>query len=79
MLSDAGLSALSMALRRHKCITLARTCSDKTVTVRTLLGGYPWQAEMLVQVRVERPGVSWVQTLEGLDEAREVLSEQAKV
>lgn len=54
MLSDADLSALSVALRRHKYITLVRTCSDKTVTVRTLLGGYPWKAEMLVQVRVQK-------------------------
>lgn len=42
----------------------------------TLPGGPPWDADTLVQVRVHKRGVEWVQTFDRVEGAKEALERE---
>lgn len=62
------------ALKNQDEISITFPTEKGTVTMRTIKGGYPWGREMLIQVRVEDCGFSWLQTFETLEEARKALA-----
>ena len=41
-----------------------------TVTAKTLRVGHPWKVEMIVQIKVDKTHISWVQNHESVEEAR---------
>ena len=67
LLSKNDLDALSTALRRMDPLTLTRTLGDAELTVCVKEAGKAWPVAMLVQMRVKKDRVEWVQTFESLE------------
>ena len=71
ILSKNDLDALSTALRRMQPLTLTRTLEGQELTVSVLPASMAWPVAMVVQVRAKEGRVEWVQTFEGVEEARQ--------
>lgn len=68
---------IKRAMRERKEISISLPLPDGRAEVRTLEGGPPWAEAMLVQVRVRKRGIDWVQTFGGMEEAVEELEKEA--
>jgi hypothetical protein len=62
------------ALKKQDEISITFPVEGRMVTMKTIQGGQPWGRDMLIQVRVEDCGFSWLQTFETLEEARKALA-----
>ena len=69
LLSKNDLDALSTALRRMQPLTLTRTLDGVELTVEVRPAHPVWRVAMVVQVRVKRGRLEWVQTFESIEEA----------
>lgn len=78
LLSGNDFSALSTALRRMQPLTLTRALDRVELTAEVRLAAPVWRVAMVVQVRVKQGRVEWVQTFEGVEEARQNI-EQSKI
>lgn len=70
LLSNNDFSALSTALRRMQPLTLTRTLDDVELTVEVRPAHPAWHVAMVVQVKVKRGRLEWVQTFESMEKAR---------
>lgn len=78
LLSSNDLDALSTALRHMEPLTLTRTLDGVELTAEVRPAAPVWRVAMVVQVRVKQGRVEWVQTFEGVEEARQNI-EQSKI
>ena len=69
LLSKNDIDALSTALRRMQPLTLTRTLDGVELTVEVRPAHPVWRVAMVVQVRVKRGRLEWVQTFESIEEA----------
>ena len=69
LLSKNDLDALSTALRRMQPLTLTRTLDRVELTAEVRPAPPVWRVAMVVQVRVKKGRVEWVQTFESVEEA----------
>ena len=73
LLSDNDISALSTALRRMQPLALTRTLDNTEITVSVRPAPPVWPVAMVIQVKVKKHGVEWVQTFESVEKAVEML------
>ena len=66
-------SSVRRAVSRGADLTITVPLHRGTATIKTVPGGPPWDADTLVQVRVHKRGVEWVQTFDRVDGAKEAL------
>ena len=64
LLSSNDFSALSTALRKMQTLTLIRTLDGVELTVEVRPAHPVWRVAMVVQVRVKKGWIEWVQTFE---------------
>lgn len=70
---------ITNAQRRHQHITITIPLHKGTATVSTIEGGPPWDADTLIQIKVDKPGMTWRQTFDNIQLAKEALdAEQRK-
>ncbi len=70
LLSTKDYNILASALRRGEEIVVERTMGTTSVTAKTFRVAYPWPVPMIVQIRVEKDGLFWVQNFTSVEEAR---------
>lgn len=73
LLSKNDLDALSTALRRMQPLTLTRTLDRVELTAEVRPAPPVWPVAMVIQVKVKKHGVEWVQTFESVEKAVEML------
>lgn len=73
LLSAHDLSSLSAALRRMQPLTLTRTLDGVELTAEVRHAAPVWPVAMVIQVKVKKHGVEWVQTFESVEKAVEML------
>lgn len=73
LLSKNDLGAVSNAIRRMEPLTITRTLGETELTVCVKEAGKPWPVAMVVQVLFKRGRVEWVQTVESLEKAVEII------
>ena len=61
----------AMILREEKF--LIRTFRDLTVSAQTCRVDPPWTVDMIVQIRMEKGHISWVQNFKSVDAAKEYM------
>ena len=66
-------SSVRMAVYRGADMTVTVPLPDGTATIKTIPGGPPWDADTLIQVRVHKRGIEWVQTFDRVERAKEAL------
>ena len=66
-------SSVRRAVASGADLTITVPLTDGTATIETVPGGPPWDADTLVQVRVHKRGVEWVQTFDRVEGAKEAL------
>lgn len=73
LLSTNDFKALkeAMTLREKKC--LIRTFRGLTVSAETCRVDPPWTVDMIVQIRMEKGNISWVQNFKSVDTAKEYM------
>ena len=71
--------ALQEAMEHRREITIEATVNGYAVTMRTLKAGRAWGVPMVVQLRVERGNVTWLQTFETVEEMEGRLHEQTQI
>lgn len=69
LLSKNDLDALSTALRRMQPLTLTRTLDGAELTASVKPAPPVWPVAMVVQIRVKKAGIEWVQNFESVEEA----------
>lgn len=73
LLSENDWKVVSKALRRMEDFTLTRTLGETELTVSVKEAGKAWPVAMLVNMRVRKGRVEWVQNFESAEEARDCL------
>lgn len=70
---------IASAVRRNQYMTITVPLPKGTATVSTIEGGPPWPVPTLVQIKVDKPGMTWRQTFDNIQLAKEALdAEQRK-
>lgn len=69
-------SSVRRAVSRGADLTITVPLTDGTATIKTVPGGPPWDADTLVQVRIHKQGVEWVQTFDRVEGAKEALERE---
>ena len=64
---------ITNAVRRHRYISITLPLSTGTATVSTIDGGPPWDVPVLIQIVVDKPGMTWRQTFDNIQLAKEAL------
>lgn len=67
---------IANAQRRHQHITITVPLPKGTATVSTIEGGPPWPVPTLVQIKADKPGMTWRQTFDNIQLAKEALSHE---
>lgn len=73
LLSKNDLDALSTALRRMQPLTITLALDNTEITVSVRPVPPVWPVAMVIQVKVKKHGVEWVQTFESVEKAVEML------
>lgn len=73
LLSDNDYSALSVAMRRMEPLTLTRALGSREITVSVRPAPPVWRVAMVAQVRVKEGCMEFVQTVESVEKAREII------
>ena len=73
LLSAHDLSSLSAALRRMQPLTITLALDNTEITVSVRPAPPVWPVAMVIQVKVKKHGVEWVQTFESVEKAVEML------
>lgn len=75
LISANDLDALSTALRRMQPLTLERTLDGVELTAEVRPAHPAWHVAMVVQVKVKRGRLEWVQTFESAEEAKRAIEQ----
>lgn len=74
MLFNANdFKTLNDALKKRRQITLARSMGNTSIEARTIPLPEAWEHEMGVQIRVVASGIVWLQTVDNVDAARQMI------
>ena len=73
LLSTNDFKALKEAMLRREEICLVRTFRDLIVSASTCKAAPPWTEDMIVQVRMEKGHVSWIQNFKSADTAKKYM------
>lgn len=72
LLSDNDLKYLNKAQEQGKVVTLERRLHGYSITARTKAVGYPWQVEMIIQLREQYGNMITLQNFATVDDLRRV-------
>lgn len=64
---------ITNAVRHRQHITITVPLLKGTATVSTIEGGPPWPVPTLIQIKVDKPGMTWRQTFDNIQLAKEAL------
>lgn len=70
LLSTKDYNILASAMRRREEIVVERTLGSTSVVAKTFRVEYPWEVPMIVQVRVDKNGLFWIQNFTSVEEAK---------
>ena len=71
LLSAGDYRSLKEAMRKREEISLTRTKRDVTITASTCRVTPPWDVDMVVQIRLERGNVTYLQNFKTVDAAKQ--------
>ena len=75
LFSTNDFKVLGDALKKRRQITLARTMGPITAEVETVHLPEAWETDMGVRVRIEWGWLTWLQTFDNVDAARQMIKD----
>ena len=69
LLSENDKKALAHAVRMRNEVTLERTLGNRTVIAKTIPVNHPWSVNMIIQVKIIKPGYIQMKNFERAEEA----------